>query len=86
VIHGASRARPKAKGCPAWNDNVREYKALGYDGWAKKTGHFGKRFSEEHAFCMLIAKYEDEMTSRTTETVAKDVLSRLIDENSPKGC
>ena len=44
---------------------MREYKALGYDGWAKKTGYFRKRFSEEHAFGMLIAKYGDEVTSRT---------------------
>ena len=36
------------------------------------------KFSEEHAFGMLIAKYEDEVTSRTTEMAAKDALSRLI--------
>jgi len=36
------------------------------------------KFSEEHAFGMLIAKYGDELTSRTTEMAAKDVLSRLI--------
>jgi len=60
---------------------VREYKALGYDGWAKKTGYFRKRFSEEHAFGMLIAKYGDEVTPRTTEMAAKDILSRLIGEN-----
>ena len=63
-----------------------EYQELGYDGWAKKTGYFGKRFSEEHAFGMLISKYGDEVTSRTTEMAAKDVLSKLTGENSPKGC
>jgi len=65
VIKPQKNATSKAKGCPAWSDNVREYKALGYDGWAKKTGYFRKRFSEEHAFGMLIAKYGDEVTSRT---------------------
>ena len=39
------------------------------------------KFSEEHAFGMLIAKYGDEVTSRTTEMAAKDILSRLIGEN-----
>ena len=60
---------------------MREYKALGYYGWAKKTGYFRKRFSEEHAFGMLIAKYGDEVPSRTTEMAAKDVLSRLMLHN-----
>ena len=81
AIKPQKNATPKAKGCPAWSDNVREYKALGYDGWAKKTGYFRKRFSEEHAFGMLIAKYGDEVTSRTTEMAAKDVLSRLMLHN-----
>jgi len=39
------------------------------------------KFSEEHAFGMLIAKYGDEVTSRTTEMAAKDILSRLILHN-----
>jgi len=60
---------------------VREYKAPGYDGWAKKTGYFRKRFSEEHAFGMLIAKYGDEVTSRTPKMARKDILSRLILHN-----
>jgi len=60
---------------------VREYKAPGYDGWANKTGYFRKRFSEEHAFGMLIAKYGDEVTSRTPKMARKDILSRLILHN-----
>jgi len=36
------------------------------------------KFSEEHAFGMLIAKYGDEVTSHTTEMARKDILSRLI--------
>jgi len=59
---------------------VREYKALGYDGWAKKNGLF-QRFCEEHAFGMLIAKYGDEVTSRTPKMARKDILSRLILHN-----
>ncbi|MCW3134635.1 MAG: hypothetical protein N2V78_09935 [Methanophagales archaeon] len=35
-------ATPKAKGCPAWSDNVRRYKELGYEGWAEETGYFRK--------------------------------------------
>jgi len=81
AIKPQKNATPKAKGCPAWSDNVREYKALGYDGWAKKTGYFRKRFSEEHAFGMLIAKYGDEVTSRTPKMARKDILSRMILHN-----
>jgi len=66
VIKPQKSATPKAMGCPAWNDNVRRYKELGYEGWAEETGYFRKRFSEEHAFGMLIIKYGDEVTSRTS--------------------
>ena len=81
AIKPQKNATPKAKDCPAWSDNVKGYKALGYDGWAKKTGYFRKRFGEEHAFGMLIAKYGDEVTLCTPEMAAKDILSRLILRN-----
>lgn len=81
AIKPQKSATPKAKGCPAWSENVRKYQELGYEEWAKKTGYFRKRFSEEHAFGMLITKYGAEVTSRTTEMAAKDVLSKLILHN-----
>ena len=49
--------------------------------YVRITSYFRKRFSQEHVFGMLIAKHGDEMTSRTPEMVAKDVLSRLMPHN-----
>ena len=74
-------ATTKAKGCPAWSENIRKFKELGYIGWAKETGYFRKRFSEEHIFEMLIHKYGDETSSRTKRMAAIDILSRLILHN-----
>ena len=49
--------------------------------WAKETGYFKKRFSEEHALGMVITKYRDEVTSRTTDMAASDLLSKLFLHN-----
>ena len=74
-------ATTRAKGCHAWSENIRKFKELGYIGWAKETGYFRKRFSEEHIFGMLILKYGDETSSRTERMAERDVLSRLILHN-----
>ena len=81
AIKTQRNATPRAKGCPAWSENVKKYQELGYLGWAKETGYFKKRFSEEHALGMVITKYRDEVTSRTTDMAASDVLSKLILHN-----
>ena len=81
AIKPQKNATPRAKGCPAWSESIRRYKELGYEGWAKETGYLRKRFSEEHAFRMIITKYGDEVTSRTTGMAAIDALSRLILHN-----
>jgi len=50
--------------------------------YVRITGYFRKRFSEEHAFGMLIAKYWDEVTDFAYHKMAaKDVLSRLVPHN-----
>jgi hypothetical protein len=81
AIKPQRNAKPRAKGCPAWSDNIREYQKLGYEGWSRKTGYFRRRFSEEHTFGMIIKKYGDEVASRNEVMAARDALSRHILHN-----
>ena len=58
-----------------------QYKELGYEGWAKKTGYFRKRCSEEHTFSMLVTKYGEKISSHTERMAERDIFSMLILHN-----
>lgn len=80
VINPQQDATPRAKGCPAWRRLVLEYRELGYEGWAGKTG-YQRRFQEEHALAALINKSGDQVPARCPHMAARLLLAMICLRN-----